>query len=170
MSDTLDQASATGVALTRDEAEDLLYQEARLLDERRFGEWLELMTDDIRYWIPSWLTESDTVTDVTKEVSLLYYDRSALVDYVARTQSGEAHIMEPPARSDRLVTNVLVTDPDAGVVRAKWLLHQFRRGTQDIFAGDCEYHLRREEGTLRIAVKTLRLSNSTLHHGYLPVV
>jgi 3-phenylpropionate/cinnamic acid dioxygenase small subunit len=27
-----------------------LYREARLLDERRFREWLALLTDDLRYW------------------------------------------------------------------------------------------------------------------------
>ncbi len=31
------------------EVEQFLYREARLLDERRFDEWLELFTDDVRY-------------------------------------------------------------------------------------------------------------------------
>jgi Ring hydroxylating beta subunit len=34
------------------EVEQFLYREARLLDERRFREWLELLTDDVRYWMP----------------------------------------------------------------------------------------------------------------------
>ena len=33
------------------EVEQFLYREARLLDERRFHDWLELLTDDIRYWM-----------------------------------------------------------------------------------------------------------------------
>ena len=33
------------------EIERFLYREVRLLDERPFHEWLELMTDDIRYWM-----------------------------------------------------------------------------------------------------------------------
>src|SRR5690349_5319537 len=32
--------------------EQFLYREARLLDERRFHEWLELFTEDLRYWMP----------------------------------------------------------------------------------------------------------------------
>jgi 3-phenylpropionate/cinnamic acid dioxygenase small subunit len=28
-----------------------LYREARLLDERRFHAWLELFTNDVRYWM-----------------------------------------------------------------------------------------------------------------------
>src|SRR6516225_4110355 len=35
--------------------EQLLYREAHLLDERRFREWLDLLTDDIEYLMP--LTE-----------------------------------------------------------------------------------------------------------------
>ena len=33
------------------EVEQFLYREARLLDERRFREWLELLTEDVRYWM-----------------------------------------------------------------------------------------------------------------------
>ena len=35
------------------EVEQFLYREARLLDERRFHDWLQLLTDDIRYWMGS---------------------------------------------------------------------------------------------------------------------
>ena len=38
--------------LLKNEVEELLYHEAELLDERRFAEWLHLLTDDIRYWMP----------------------------------------------------------------------------------------------------------------------
>jgi 3-phenylpropionate/cinnamic acid dioxygenase small subunit len=31
--------------------EQFVYREARLLDERRFREWLKLFTEDIRYWM-----------------------------------------------------------------------------------------------------------------------
>ena len=34
------------------EIEQFLYREARLLDDRKFHEWLELLTEDIRYWMP----------------------------------------------------------------------------------------------------------------------
>ena len=34
------------------EVEQFLYREARMLDNRQFHEWLELFTDDVRYWMP----------------------------------------------------------------------------------------------------------------------
>jgi 3-phenylpropionate/cinnamic acid dioxygenase small subunit len=33
------------------EVDQFLHRETRLLDERRFHEWLELLTDDIPYWM-----------------------------------------------------------------------------------------------------------------------
>jgi ethylbenzene dioxygenase beta subunit len=33
------------------EVEQFLYRETRLLDERHFHEWLELLADDVRYWM-----------------------------------------------------------------------------------------------------------------------
>src|SRR5262249_50847346 len=57
------------VALTRQQAEDFLYHEARLLDERRFEEWLELFTADGLYWLPM-----DDGTDPTLEPSILFAD------------------------------------------------------------------------------------------------
>ncbi|MCI0846661.1 MAG: 3-phenylpropionate dioxygenase, partial [Chloroflexi bacterium] len=38
--------------LLKYEIEEFLYEEAELLDERHFEEWLELLTDDIRYFMP----------------------------------------------------------------------------------------------------------------------
>ena len=37
--------------LAQDVAE-FLYREAEILDERRYEEWLALLADDIRYWMP----------------------------------------------------------------------------------------------------------------------
>jgi len=35
------------------EIEQFLYHEARMLDDRRFEEWFELLADDIRYVMPT---------------------------------------------------------------------------------------------------------------------
>ena len=38
--------------LLKEEVSEFLYAEAELLDDRHFEEWLDLLTDDIRYWMP----------------------------------------------------------------------------------------------------------------------
>jgi ethylbenzene dioxygenase beta subunit len=35
------------------EVEQFLYREARLLDERRYDEWMALLADDLHYWVPT---------------------------------------------------------------------------------------------------------------------
>ncbi len=51
----VDQALG-GVTLERlllvREIEEVLYHEADLLDDRQFEAWLDMLTDDIRYWMP----------------------------------------------------------------------------------------------------------------------
>ena len=38
--------------LLKQEIEEFLYLEADLLDERRYEDWLALVADDVRYWMP----------------------------------------------------------------------------------------------------------------------
>ena len=38
--------------LLKQEIEDFLYREAELLDDRRYEEWLDLLTDDVSYFMP----------------------------------------------------------------------------------------------------------------------
>ena len=57
------------VALSRQQAEEFLYREARSLDERRFEDWLELFTADGLYWLPM-----DDGVDPTLEPSILFAD------------------------------------------------------------------------------------------------
>ena len=49
-----------------------LYREARLLDERRFREWLALLTDDVRYWMAG---RSNPYPQVSKALVILDPDR-----------------------------------------------------------------------------------------------
>ena len=39
--------------LSRSDAEDILYNEARMLDERRYRDWLATLTADAIYWVPA---------------------------------------------------------------------------------------------------------------------
>jgi benzoate/toluate 1,2-dioxygenase beta subunit len=161
-------SAVTTSALDRATAEDLLYREARLLDDRRFTEWLDLMAEDVLYWVPSRHGDTEVVADPTRDVSLLYLNRAGLEDYVGRMSSGDAHVMEPGPRIDRLVSNVIVEDDE--VVRCKWLMHAYRRGTQELFVADITYRLRPTEHGLRIAEKRILLTNDALERGFLPLV
>ena len=42
---------------------EFLFEEARLLDERRWREWLELYSDDVVFWVPAYTDQSELVND-----------------------------------------------------------------------------------------------------------
>ena len=44
--------SAIANLLLKEEVSEFLFEEAEILDERNFEKWLDLLTDDIRYWMP----------------------------------------------------------------------------------------------------------------------
>ena len=54
------------------EVEQFLYREARLLDERSFHEWLELFTEDARYWTGG---RSNRYPKSSKAIAILDPDR-----------------------------------------------------------------------------------------------
>jgi len=83
------------------EVEQFLYREARLLDERRFREWLELFTDDVRYWMGS---RSNRYPRSSKAISILSPNRYVEDDH---TREDELSIFdetkETLTRLERLV-------------------------------------------------------------------
>ena len=51
ITETITDTESLAAGVTRGEAEELFAREARLLDEWRLNDWLELLTDDVRYVI-----------------------------------------------------------------------------------------------------------------------
>ena len=144
--------------LTRSEAEDLLYREARLLDDRRYREWLELFGENATYWIPC----NGEGTDPEREITLVYDDLPKLSDRVERLTSGMAHAQTPPSHTKRLISNVEVgnSTDDAATVSSGFILCELRRGRERVFAGRYEHSLRRVEGNWKIATKKVVLINN----------
>lgn len=142
----------------RPAVENFLYSEARLLDERRFDEWLDLFTDDAIYWIPAGAEDPDP----KRYVSLVYDDRLRLKQRIGRLKGGFGHSQEPPSRVYRMVGNVEIGKQDAGEVTVHSVLALFevRYGKQTVYAARCTYRLRlHDNGVFRIASKRVDLVN-----------
>ena len=130
--------------MTRDEAELLIIRELRLIDERRFDQWLALFTPDCLYWLP--IVEADPAL----EPSLIYDDLKRLKERIYRiTASPPAQ--EPASRTLHTVSNVDVVEGGEGGVRVLCNLTVFelRPGdpiqvglaVQRVFAANAEYQL-----------------------------
>jgi len=141
---------------TRDEAVRLVNREARLLDQGRFEEWLELYATDGIYWIPHVAGGGDP----RREVSIAFDDRRRLGDRVARLRTGLAWSQIPPSRMCHQLTNLEIwrgASDDAVIVRSTFVVHEIRGATERSLAGWCGHRLRRESAGWRIVVKQVNL-------------
>ena len=144
--------------LTRSEAEDLLYREARLLDDLRHQEWLAMLDENATYWIPC----NGKGTDPNREISLVFDDKHRLTDRIGRLQSGLAHAQNPPSKTKRLVSNVQIENAteNTATILSGFILYELRRGKERVFAGRYEHRLHLVDGTWKIASKKVVLMNN----------
>jgi p-cumate 2,3-dioxygenase beta subunit len=145
------------MSITRAEAEEFLYREARLLDEWRLDDWLALLADDARYRVPS---NDAPDGDPSNTLFLIADDIQRIRGRVARLKDPHAHAEFPHSRTRRLITNVQVSD---SVVTANFVVYRFRRGGQEsAYVGRYRYELRRVGGELRIALREAILDSEEL--------
>ena len=140
-----------------------LFHEARLLDERRFGEWLALYTPDAEYWVPyAWQQESPK-----DHVSLFYETVTLLRMRVDRLENELSPLDAPQSRVNHFLSNVTVEDAPELIARAYLLYCEYRREEQRWFAGRATWRLRAEGETFRIAAKRVDLLNADQDSGHL---
>ncbi len=145
--------------------EEFLAREAHHVDNRQWDAWLDLFETGAEYWIPSWDSEHEYVSDPHSEVSLMYYpDRSGLEDRVFRIRTGRSAASTPLPRTCHLISNVLIAEQSDGTleITANWVTHQFRFGTASHFFGRYEYLLAPSEATWRIRKKKVLVYNDTI--------
>ena len=151
------------------EVEQFLYHEARLLDERRFHEWLDLFTEDTHYWMPTRFnrlgTGREDSWEVEKELAgldeMAFFDdnKVSLQQRVARLDTGMAWAEEPRSRTRHLVTNVQVEPADVEnefKAFSNFIVYRSRLETEeDYFVGARQDVLRRIDGELKIASRKI---------------
>lgn len=148
--------------VTRSEVEDLLYQEAALLDQWQLEAWLTLYTDDAHYYVPS----TDLPAGANPDQSLFYIadDRVRLEQRVVRLMKKSAHSEYPRSRIRHLVSNVRLEGQDGEDIKASAAFATFRskNGVMDTFVGSLHYRLRRVDDRLRIREKRCVLDLESL--------
>ena len=167
--------------LTR-EVEQFLYREARLLDDRRFRDWLTLFTDDVRYWMASrtnrYPKSSKAISildpdryvedDIGREDELAILDESkeTLTGRVDRLDTGMAWAEDPPSRTRHMISNIEVEAGDVDTeirVYSNFIVYRSRAETeQDFYVGARQDVLRRVEGEWKIAHRKLVLDQNVL--------
>src|SRR5712671_4585804 len=157
------------------EVAEFLYREADLLDERRYEEWLGLLADDIRYWMPmrrnvKFGEEHLVFTRETTDINWFDEGKDTLTRRVKQIQTGIHWAEEPVSRISHLVSNVQLVEatpsfaePREVTARCRFLIYRNRVETEtDILVGKREDVLRRESDEWQIARRTILLDQNVL--------
>lgn len=138
---------------------DFVVAEARLLDELRFDDWLQLFTDDGHYWMPL----SHGQTDARLQASLMYEDTMLLKVRIERLKGARTFSQQPISRCHHLLQQPTVEarDDAAGLFTTRTAFHfvETRRDEQTLYAGWATHTLKHTEAGLRIQLKRVDLVN-----------
>jgi 3-phenylpropionate/cinnamic acid dioxygenase small subunit len=103
------------------QAHQFLVDEAYLLDAQRYDEWLDTLTDDVRYVMPVRVTTArgagfDTSAFPKPGMAHFDEDKYSLSQRVARLGTEHAWAEDPPSRLRHFITNVRTfeSDPQEG--------------------------------------------------------
>ena len=138
----------------KDELEAFVLEEARLLDERRFSDWLALFAEDGVYWVPT----NPRQASPQEALSLFYEPKPLLAMRVARLERPDMHVQSPASRTVHHVSAVEVSGDLE--VRSALVVAEWRAGDARWFAGRVLHRLRREAQGLRIVLKRVDLIDS----------
>jgi len=161
--------------LLKEEIQDFLYEEAEALDERNFEDWLDMLTDDIRYWMPMRrnVKANELGREFTREgQDINWFDegKEPLERRVMQIRTGVHWAEEPLSRICHFVTNVQLlsttpsaSDPTEVSVKCRFLIYRNRVQTEtDFLIGKREDTLRKVNGAWKVAERKIILDQNVL--------
>jgi len=172
---TEDEKAALQRLLLKEEVAAFLAHEADLLDARRYGDWLGLLTDDIRYWMPITRTVAsdapwDEFTAEGVDANWLDEGIETLRQRVTQLATGIHWAEQPPSRTTHMISHLQIASvtPDVAnasevTARCRFLVYRNRLDDeQDFFVGKRNDTLRRVDGTWKLARRELFLDQSVM--------
>jgi 3-phenylpropionate/cinnamic acid dioxygenase small subunit len=144
---------------TDQELIDFVVREARLIDQQRFDEWLDMYADDAFYWMPlEW-----NQTDPRLTCSLMYEDKLLLSIRVERLKGARTFSQKPKSRCHHVLQTPQVDSRDAAANSyVTWTAMHYvetRLEEQTLYAAWATHHLSVVNGKLKIKLKRVDLIN-----------
>lgn len=185
MSTIIDQTQVQGtIPLVRNaryqelkhEAEEFLYEEAEMLDERRFKEWLDTLEEDLVYFMPMMYNvkfgahANNEKTRFEKDMSWFNEGKWTLTKRVEQILTGVHWAEEPLSRLCRAVSNVQLTSITTNAagqeeigVRSRFVTYQNRCEHEEyFFVGKRNDVLRQVDGQWKLARREIHLGQTVL--------
>lgn len=138
--------------------EKFIFQEARLLDERRFDEWLNLWTEDGRYWVPRHHDQENPF----EQISMFWEDRMLRETRVKRLTHARNWSQQPPTRTVHTVGNIEIDGRDEDgrlIVSSAMHIDEYRIEPRYLGARVVHKLEAQEDGTWKIHLKRVNLVN-----------
>jgi 3-phenylpropionate/cinnamic acid dioxygenase small subunit len=141
---------------------DFIHYEARLLDERRYDEWVALFADDARYWVPV----SPDMQSPREGPSHFHDDIQVLQVRTHRLANPRAFGAEPPPRTAHIISGITIADDGELIVAgSSQIMLEYRNrdgfeADQRLFGGRVTHHLRAEGDNFKIVKKRVDLINA----------
>jgi 3-phenylpropionate/cinnamic acid dioxygenase small subunit len=151
--------------------EQFLYAEAHLLDSWQWSEWLDLFSEDVRYWMPIRKNRLRRQREADErplgvQVALFDDDYKSLELRVRQMNSGKHWAEDPPSRCRHLVTNTRVEPvPDSRQlnVRSNFIVYRNRLESEvDVWVGERLDVLRPNGDSFKIAGRTVLLDQNVV--------
>lgn len=161
---------------TRREIEEFLYDEANLLDERRFKEWLDTLAEDLRYFMPMEYNvkagEHARRELTTREEQMSWFNEGkwTLTKRAEQILTGVHWAEEPLSRVCRLVSNVQLSAINTNAsgslevdATSRFLIYQNRcEYEQYFFVGDRMDRIRKTAEGWKLASREIRIHQNVL--------
>ena len=156
--------------LLKHAVEQFYAREADLLDSRRFQEWLDLLADDLRYWMPLSYNRPFGEWDGERSAEgkdLNWFDEGKfeLEQRVKQIATGLHWAEEPVSRTCHMFSNLQVIDDadDTLTARCRFIVYRNRTETEtDFFVGKRQDTLRETDDGFAIAAREIYLDQSVL--------
>jgi 3-phenylpropionate/cinnamic acid dioxygenase small subunit len=134
--------------------EAFLFEEARLLDERRYDEWVALFDEEATYWVPS-----GHDGEAAQSVALIYDNVPRLRERLIRLKAPTFWAQQPPTQTTRLIGNVTARPgTDRAIeVESRFIMTLLRRNQSSLLSGVARHQLKLRDGRYTIHGKVVEL-------------
>ncbi|WP_102348725.1 3-phenylpropionate/cinnamic acid dioxygenase subunit beta [Bacillus sp. Marseille-P3661] len=145
----------------KEEIKDFLYEEAFLLDNRMYNEWLDLLDENISYKMPLRETVQGVgVNDIVEDMSFFDETKTSLTTRVKRLYTKSAWVENPATRQRHYISNIKVrgtSNPNEFSVRSYFLYKRTRGSNHEIeqMTGQRYDILRKENDEWKIISRTI---------------
>ncbi len=138
---------------------EFVYQEARLIDEKRFDEWYDLYAEDGRYWMPLMRGQPEGAD----HTSLFDEDKLLLKIRIERLRNPKSYSQAHPSWCQHILQAPSIERRDAergiAVLRTPFMYLECQQDQQEVYAGVAWHHLKRGGENILIALKKIELLN-----------